>query len=314
PPCNLSTLFAAGECAYEYRFRLDEIGLELGECFGFFAHAEILGFNGEPETATFPKRPVGRFKFTEVCLAGPPPPIEGDCPRTIGFWKQQCGEKGSRKPVADSLEILLDCVQTLSDVFDDIADVDGLCAILDPAKPVKEMRVKARQQYMALLLNCCSGRLSVETCEAAIDFIEAILLNPEATKEELEDAKDLADGINNSADPACEEEQTSNSAPIILYQNRSNPFGHSTEIDFVITGGEPTTLLSASTPLHVTIKVFDLTGQQIKILLGAELEPGTYTVEWNGENEEGQTVPNGIYFYRLRAGNYSSTKKMILIH
>lgn len=82
-----------------------------------------------------------------------------------------------------------------------------------------------------------------------------------------------------------------------LSQNYPNPFNPSTEIQFSIPQRNT-----------VTLKIYDLLGREVKTLVNTELSAGTYSFQWNAEN-----LASGMYFYRITAGNYTSTKKMILL-
>jgi hypothetical protein len=57
-----------------------------------------------------------------------------------------------------------------------------------------------------------------------------------------------------------------------------------------------------------SIIIFNALGQEITTLINQQLSPGTYEVEWNASN-----YPSGLYFYKLTAGDFTETKKMILI-
>ena len=61
----------------------------------------------------------------------------------------------------------------------------------------------------------------------------------------------------------------------------------------------------------VSLKIFDNTGRLITVLVEAVMEPGYYTAKWDGTDGFGQSIPNGIYFYRLEAGDYTQTRKFI---
>jgi hypothetical protein len=82
-----------------------------------------------------------------------------------------------------------------------------------------------------------------------------------------------------------------------ISQNYPNPFNPATRIKFAL----PKTALTK-------ISIFDLLGREIQTLINKELEAGYHEININASN-----FNTGIYFYRLTAGNYSSTKKMILI-
>jgi murein tripeptide amidase MpaA len=82
-----------------------------------------------------------------------------------------------------------------------------------------------------------------------------------------------------------------------LAQNYPNPFNPSTAINFTIPGKN-----------LVTLKVYDILGKEIAVLVNEVKEAGNYTVEFNAEN-----ISSGTYFYELRSGDFYSVKKMNLI-
>ena len=89
-----------------------------------------------------------------------------------------------------------------------------------------------------------------------------------------------------------------------LSQNYPNPFNPTTKISFSIPlnkGGERG--LSV-----VSLKIYDLLGQEVATLVNERLKPGTYEIEWDGSN-----YPSGVYFYRLVRDEFSGSKKMILL-
>jgi len=82
-----------------------------------------------------------------------------------------------------------------------------------------------------------------------------------------------------------------------LYQNYRNPFNPSTAISF-----------SLPTQSFVSLKVFDFIGREVATLVSEELPAGNHTRQWNAA-----TVPSGVYFYRLHAGTFIETKKLVLL-
>lgn len=64
---------------------------------------------------------------------------------------------------------------------------------------------------------------------------------------------------------------------------------------------------------EVSLKIYNLAGQLVRILVEGKKEPGEYTVIWDGRNEKGEKVPSGSYFYRIVAGDYNSSKKLIMV-
>ena len=101
------------------------------------------------------------------------------------------------------------------------------------------------------------------------------------------------DGITNTVEPG----------PIIipkeyiLSQNFPNPFNPSTMINY-----------SLPKSAMVIIKVYDLLGKEVATLINDEQAPGNYTVKFNAKN-----LTSGIYFYRMQAGGFVSTKKLIVL-
>ena len=87
-----------------------------------------------------------------------------------------------------------------------------------------------------------------------------------------------------------------------LSQNYPNPFNPETKIKFEIPGQ------ARNDNSLVTLKVYDILGKEVATLINEEKVTGDYEVEFNGSN-----FPSGIYFYKLKAGNFVETKKMILL-
>jgi hypothetical protein len=85
-------------------------------------------------------------------------------------------------------------------------------------------------------------------------------------------------------------------------QNYPNPFNPITTIRF--------NLPQAS---YVSIKIYNMLGQEVKTLLNSEMNPGVHTVQWNGDNNAGQKVSSGTYTYRVVAGDNVQTMKMVLM-
>ena len=63
----------------------------------------------------------------------------------------------------------------------------------------------------------------------------------------------------------------------------------------------------------VTLKVYDITGKLVKILVNGVKDAGSYTVPWNGTNKNGSQVASGLYFYKMETEDYNETKKMVLL-
>jgi len=87
-----------------------------------------------------------------------------------------------------------------------------------------------------------------------------------------------------------------------LKGNYPNPFNPSTTIAF-----------SVANKGRVCIDVFNLKGQRVKTLVNNEYTAGSHIVVWNGVADNGKPVGSGVYFYRMTAGGYTSTQKMLLL-
>ena len=105
--------------------------------------------------------------------------------------------------------------------------------------------------------------------------------------------------------PGIEEDLLfSRSIPIVfsLSQNYPNPVTHSTTIKYALP-----------TESRVDVRVFNSAGQQIRTLVQENQDPGYYKVNWDLRGVSGDRLPSGVYFYRIRAGNFVRTRKMVIL-
>lgn len=103
----------------------------------------------------------------------------------------------------------------------------------------------------------------------------------------------IIDSTVTSADPVTQ----SSPSEFIMYQNYPNPFNPVTHLEFGISNLE-----------FVTLKIYDVLGNEIKTLVNEIKSPGVYNVEFDGNN-----LPSGIYLYKMTAGDFSEVRKMILM-
>ncbi len=82
-----------------------------------------------------------------------------------------------------------------------------------------------------------------------------------------------------------------------LSQNYPNPFNPNTIIKFHCPKSG-----------HVSLKIYDVLGNEVEVLASENVSAGSYSVEWNAEN-----YSSGIYFYRFTAGSFTDVKKMTLL-
>ncbi|NIO27872.1 MAG: T9SS type A sorting domain-containing protein [Candidatus Latescibacteria bacterium] len=87
-----------------------------------------------------------------------------------------------------------------------------------------------------------------------------------------------------------------------LHQNYPNPFNPITTVVF-----------SLKEKAHVSLKIYNVVGQLVRILVNEERGPGEYDVIWKRRNDRGEPVASGVDFYRMVRKNFTDTKKMVII-
>lgn len=88
----------------------------------------------------------------------------------------------------------------------------------------------------------------------------------------------------------------------LLSQNYPNPFN-------------PTTTIRFQLPKHsqVSIKIYDILGREVRMLVDKDFEPGLHTITWDGSNNNGGKVTSGIYFYRMEADQFVKMRKALFL-
>ncbi len=99
-----------------------------------------------------------------------------------------------------------------------------------------------------------------------------------------------------------EEGKTGLPSQFTLFQNHPNPFNPYTDIRYALPKGS-----------YVNLVVYNILGQKVKTLVDKNQRGGFHTVRWDGKNQRGQQVGTGIYFYKIEAGSFTQTKKMLLL-
>jgi len=87
-----------------------------------------------------------------------------------------------------------------------------------------------------------------------------------------------------------------------LSQNYPNPCNPETTVEY-----------SLAESCHVTLKIYNMAGKLIKTLIDEYQQAGSHKITWHGDNDAGQEVASGVYFYRIKAGDFVSTKKMVVL-
>ena len=87
-----------------------------------------------------------------------------------------------------------------------------------------------------------------------------------------------------------------------LSQNYPNPFNPTTTINFSVPKNQ-----------MIKIEVFDLQGRLINTVYEGITQPGQHTVRWDANDYNHNSIPSGVYFYRLTSENYFKTRKMLYL-
>ncbi|MFQ5604830.1 MAG: FlgD immunoglobulin-like domain containing protein [bacterium] len=91
-------------------------------------------------------------------------------------------------------------------------------------------------------------------------------------------------------------------AEFMLSQNYPNPFNAQTQISY-----------SVSKAAKISLKIFNVTGQEIRTLLYGNSPAGTFRIIWDGQNDRGRDVASGLYFYKFETKGVSAVRKLILL-
>ncbi|UCB51624.1 MAG: fibronectin type III domain-containing protein, partial [Candidatus Zixiibacteriota bacterium] len=129
------------------------------------------------------------------------------------------------------------------------------------------------------------------------DFPLYFIQEPQATELLHRALSDLG------ASTDVEEDGESEIIPLFwLKQNYPNPFNSETIIEYALAAES-----------RVRITVYNILGQRVKTLLDRVQPAGRHNLTWNGENERGDAVSSGIYFYRIEAGEFKNTRRMLFL-
>ena len=167
-----------------------------------------------------------------------------------------------------------------------------------------------KNQYNINVNSNINGYISVQTISdgsiASIDSIkvnsggslkmnsDSKTINVDSNGDGVVDQKTTLSGVNL---PISKNTQYSVPSKFNLNQNYPNPFNPTTNIRYTLPASQ-----------HVTITVYNTLGQLVATLIDKDQAAGSYTIHFDAH-----TLPSGMYIYRLKAGNYTETKKMMLI-
>lgn len=281
--------------------------------------------------------PTGPFLKCDVPVHVPSCVV--NCPRTVGFWGQQCDQKGngSTKYTVAQVTAIADYVDSHSSSLNfGGGSFDGFCAAINPGKPMTLLKQSLRQ-LAGLLANVAAGSLgyitsngetvkldtgtpftcgdlNVNTIGGFIARADSIIafVNGGGTSSELGSVESCLDAINNGIGigPTC-----STDAPIksigtgALQQVKDaaltitpNPFRSNTAMS-----------LSLSTSQRVELGVYDVSGRLVRQITSGTLDAGLHTFGWDGNDAGGARVKTGVYFVRGSVGGTATGSRLVVI-
>ncbi len=262
--------------------------------------------------------------------------------RSMGYWKHQANvyvlgrgnaqesETDMRTTYPEALyshfydnelsAIAVEGVTFMVDGGDVPLDLETIRSTLT-ARNSHDMLDRAKQHYLALLLNVASGKiLSFDaasedvppfTVSQALQDVADLINDPGSTDADYATAKDIAEALNEATlvaagvirdmwDDIAYRTEAPGAAVFSLAQNRPNPFNPTTTIGFTLpTAGA------------FRLAIFDGSGREVRDFQ-SWADGGPHTVVWDGLGNDGHPVASGVYFYTLRAGASAETRKMIL--
>lgn len=108
--------------------------------------------------------------------------------------------------------------------------------------------------------------------------------------------------INEEAAYTATEEVSALPEDFVLHANYPNPFNPTTTIAYELPNA-----------VDVKVQVFNALGQMVRTLVNSEQKAGKYNVQWDSRSDAGNVVASGVYIYRIQAGSFVATKKMLLV-
>ncbi len=245
--------------------------------------------------------------------------------RGMGYWKHQFDVYVTNRGNAQETQAQLNAY--IASVHEHYTPHFNILATLNTfqdwqgalsAKGSAGMYIKARRHLASLVLNLASlklGQYTVVTSDGrsvgdVLTYVSQLLIDANPANDGL--ANDLAEKVNNHMFIASgivpsgsilykgsTPMQWGFSVPLVfaLHQNYPNPFNPTTRIEFTIP-----------LQLPVTLKIYDLVGREVRVLVDGVLEAGRHFADLNSS-----VLASGTYFYRLQAGENIATRKLLLL-
>ncbi|MBI5836692.1 MAG: T9SS type A sorting domain-containing protein [Candidatus Eisenbacteria bacterium] len=245
-------------------------------------------------------------------------------PRTIGYWKHQVNVYLTGKGKAqETLSDMIRFVDLIVEHFNE--NIVNPVIIYDPSSggtTLQKMQQlltvnmggtmldRAKQQMLALLLNVVSGKISQTqvispngaTVSQAITYANDLITDANVANDET--AKTIADIINNGR--PVPSGMVPASTRVITYRN---PVGPAVAVQFGLAAPYPNPARGTNVSINfsvsrsgpVELRLYDVTGRNVRVLARGGREPGNYSVTWDGRDDTGNSVASGVYYCRLTA-------------
>jgi len=165
------------------------------------------------------------------------------------------------------------------------------------------------QDHMEMMYGWDSGftRVLIYSLEEGNSIDEDGLLLSDAFNVELvfvRTATYYSQPVNSVIDQSTDVDEDQDNLPtsFALDQNYPNPFNPVTTIAYQVPQ-----------PAHVLIDIFNVSGQRVRTLVNRTQAAGNHMVDWDGKDNLGRAVSSGMYIYRMAAGEFTQSKKMVLL-
>jgi hypothetical protein len=181
--------------------------------------------------------------------------------------------------------------------------IDSLCCVYSPFFLEIIYPGEADSAYPSLLMTDATDR--PDTCDVWFYFqqyyyewLDTLLWTPPAP------GYPIMRITGDTRFTAVEEEEETGITPrnFALHQSYPNPFNNQTVIKYDLVK-----------PCQVTLTIYNILGQKVNTLVNQRQEVGPKIISWDGKDEKGKDLATGIYFYQLKAGDLTQTKRMVLL-
>jgi hypothetical protein len=144
------------------------------------------------------------------------------------------------------------------------------------------------------------GQLEEGLCELSVVTQHTLLASPPLVHSTLDALIYFA--VSCGCTSSVSEEEILELAQFALSQNYPNPFNQTTSIGFTLSRSG-----------FVSLDIYDILGRKVRNLVSENMSSGYNSVLWDGTNDSGQDVASGIYFYQVKAGDSSDTRRLVLL-